>query len=117
MQSASYFKLKNLTIGYQLALPKTFPVGVRLYATATNLFTLTPYKGYDPEVSGEDILRLCTDNIIACSKPHIANHPIHREVFDEPGYAIVSCYNNNSDIGYFSTTSTHGGKRFVTRSI
>ncbi len=52
VQSASYFKLKNLTIGYQLALPKTFPVGVRLYATATNLFTLTPYKGYDPEVSG-----------------------------------------------------------------
>lgn len=48
---------------------------------------------YDPEVSGEAMLRLCTDNIIACSKPHIANHPVHREVFDEPGYAIVSCYN------------------------
>ncbi|MBM6993752.1 MAG: TonB-dependent receptor [Prevotella sp.] len=52
VQSASYLKLKNLTVGYRLALPKSFPVGVRLYATATNLFTLTPYKGYDPEVSG-----------------------------------------------------------------
>jgi hypothetical protein len=27
-------------------------VAVRIYATATNLFTITPYKGYDPEVSG-----------------------------------------------------------------
>lgn len=52
VQDASYFKLKNLTVGYRLSLPKKFPVGVRLYATATNLFTLTPYKGYDPEVSG-----------------------------------------------------------------
>ncbi len=55
VQSASYLKLKNLTIGYRLALPKTFPLGIRLYATATNLFTITPYKGYDPEVaSGTD---------------------------------------------------------------
>ncbi len=51
VQSASYLKLRNLTIGYRPRLPKTFPVGIRIYATATNLFTLTPYKGYDPEVS------------------------------------------------------------------
>ena len=55
VQNASYLKLKNVTIGYRLPLPKTFPVGVRFYATATNLFTITPYKGYDPEVaSGTD---------------------------------------------------------------
>lgn len=51
VQDASYFKLRNLTIGYRLPLPKTFPLGVRLYATASNLFTLTSYRGYDPEVS------------------------------------------------------------------
>ena len=51
VQSASYLKLRNLTIGYRPRLPKTFPVGIRIYATASNLFTLTPYKGYDPEVS------------------------------------------------------------------
>lgn len=51
VQSASYLKLRNLTIGYRLPLPKAFPVGIRLYATASNLFTITPYKGYDPEVS------------------------------------------------------------------
>ncbi len=52
VQSASFLKLRNVTVGYRLRLPKTFPLGVRLYATATNLFTITPYKGYDPEVSG-----------------------------------------------------------------
>ena len=52
IQSASYLKLRNLTIGYRLPLQKSFPVGVRLYFTASNLFTITPYKGYDPEVSG-----------------------------------------------------------------
>jgi YjjI family glycine radical enzyme len=48
---------------------------------------------YDPEISGEPILRLCVANIIACSKPHIANHPLHRAAFDARGYGIVSCYN------------------------
>lgn len=48
---------------------------------------------YDPAISGDAILRLCTANIIACSKPHIANHPLHRDAFDGPGYGIVSCYN------------------------
>jgi YjjI family glycine radical enzyme len=48
---------------------------------------------HDPAISGDDILRLCTANIIACSKPHIANHPIHKATFDDRGYGIVSCYN------------------------
>jgi hypothetical protein len=55
VQSASYLKLRNLTLGYRPRLPKSFPVSVRVYATASNLFTITPYKGYDPEVrSGTD---------------------------------------------------------------
>ncbi|MCP4072695.1 MAG: YjjI family glycine radical enzyme [Hyphomicrobiales bacterium] len=48
---------------------------------------------YDPQVSSEEILRLATDNIVECSKPHIANHPVHADTFDERGYGIVSCYN------------------------
>ena len=43
-------KLRNITVGYRLPL-RQLPFGVRLYATASNLFTITPYKGYDPEVS------------------------------------------------------------------
>ena len=49
VQDASYLKLKNLTIGYQFALAAA---EIRIYATASNLLTITPYKGYDPEVSG-----------------------------------------------------------------
>lgn len=48
---------------------------------------------YDPDISSDEILKMATDNIVECSKPHIANHPIHRDTFDERGYGIVSCYN------------------------
>lgn len=53
VQSASYLKLRNLTIGYKIRVEslKTVIESIRLYATASNLFTITPYKGYDPEVS------------------------------------------------------------------
>ena len=51
VQNASYLKLRNLTIGYTLQ-PSNFKIQkIRFYATASNLFTITPYKGYDPEVS------------------------------------------------------------------
>jgi len=48
---------------------------------------------YDPEISTDEILQIATNNIVECSKPHIANHPIHRGTFDGRGYGIVSCYN------------------------
>ena len=51
VQDASFIKLRQLTIGYRLPLPKKSPVGVRLSVTGNNLFTITPYEGYDPEVS------------------------------------------------------------------
>ena len=54
VQNASYLKLRNLTVGYHLKIKelKNLKIeGIRLYATASNLFTITPYKGYDPEVS------------------------------------------------------------------
>ena len=53
VQNASYLKLRNLTIGYKFKVAGLQSVveSIRLYATASNLFTITPYKGYDPEVS------------------------------------------------------------------
>ncbi|BEV72586.1 YjjI family glycine radical enzyme [Paludibacterium sp. THUN1379] len=64
-------------------------VDAELQQVAPNLTFL-----YDPAVSGEAMLRLCTDNIIRCGKPHIANHPLQRQAFDARGYAVVSCYNS-----------------------
>ena len=51
VQSASYLKLRNLTIGYTVRTSKFIVHSLRIYATASNLLTITPYKGYDPEVS------------------------------------------------------------------
>ncbi|MCD7972189.1 MAG: TonB-dependent receptor [Candidatus Azobacteroides sp.] len=55
VEDGSYLKLKNLTLGYTVSLQK-YPVNLRLFATAQNLFTITNYQGYDPEVAtGMDI--------------------------------------------------------------
>jgi outer membrane receptor protein involved in Fe transport len=51
VQDASYLKLRNITVGYRLPLPKEYDFSVRIYATGQNLLAITPYKGYDPEVS------------------------------------------------------------------
>ncbi|MDR2626704.1 MAG: TonB-dependent receptor, partial [Dysgonamonadaceae bacterium] len=50
VEDASYFRFKNITLGYTLK-PKSLPIDVRVFASAQNLFTLTAYKGYDPEVA------------------------------------------------------------------
>ena len=55
IEGASYLRLKNLTISYTPNLKK-LPIKIKLFATATNLLTITHYTGYDPEVAnGIDI--------------------------------------------------------------
>ncbi|WED23986.1 YjjI family glycine radical enzyme [Vibrio sp. JC009] len=49
---------------------------------------------YDPQVTPDDLLRLATQSICECSKPHIANYPVHAKTFDNRGFGIVSCYNS-----------------------
>jgi TonB-dependent starch-binding outer membrane protein SusC len=54
MEDGSYLRMREVTIGYSLApkvLSKLKMSKVRLYATATNLFTLTKYTGYNPDVN------------------------------------------------------------------
>lgn len=56
LENASFLRLKNLQIGYQL--PKSLLAwqnvlsDVKFTATARNLFTVTNYGGIDPEVDG-----------------------------------------------------------------
>ena len=55
LRDGSFFRLNNLTLGYNLD-PKRIGMkrwisGVRLSATGQNLFVITSYKGYDPEVN------------------------------------------------------------------
>jgi len=54
IEDASYLRLKTLTIGYSLdkRLLPSLKLNIRLFATVQNLFTITGYKGYDPEIAG-----------------------------------------------------------------
>jgi outer membrane receptor protein involved in Fe transport len=51
IENSDYFRLQNLTIGYDFkTIWKRCPLQqLRVYFTAQNLFTLTGYKGMDPE--------------------------------------------------------------------
>ncbi|MFR4738971.1 SusC/RagA family TonB-linked outer membrane protein [Phocaeicola coprocola] len=51
VEDADYVRLQNLTIGYDVKrVWKTCPLQqLRVYFTAQNLFTITGYKGMDPE--------------------------------------------------------------------
>lgn len=53
IEDGSYLRLKNLTLGYTLpaALAQKVQLSTaRLYLSCQNLFTLTNYSGFDPEV-------------------------------------------------------------------
>lgn len=57
LEDASYLRLKNLSIGYTLPtrlLERIKVDKIRFYVQATNLFTITKYKGLDPEIIGPD---------------------------------------------------------------
>jgi len=57
VEDGSYLRLKNVNVGYQLS-PKLADrlklQSVRVFLSATNLWTLTRYSGADPEVSTLD---------------------------------------------------------------
>lgn len=51
LESGSYLRLDNATLGYTLK-PKTTAIkAIRLYVTANNLFVITNYSGIDPEIN------------------------------------------------------------------
>lgn len=52
VQNSNYLRLSTLTLAYNFdrsIISKLHLSNLRLYATASNLFCLTPYKGFDPE--------------------------------------------------------------------
>ena len=52
IEDASFFRLDRLTIGYNVPSGITsYLRNARIYASGRNLFVLTPYSGYDPEVN------------------------------------------------------------------
>jgi TonB-linked SusC/RagA family outer membrane protein len=58
--NASYIKLKNVALSYHIPADLLSKIRVRsleVYLSGQNLFMITPYKGYDPEVeNGNDAI-------------------------------------------------------------
>ena len=55
VDNADFFRMQNLTLGYDFKsiFPKMPLSQCRFYVSANNLFTITKYKGLDPEVGGD----------------------------------------------------------------
>lgn len=52
LENGSFLKMDNISLGYNVPIKnKDYISSLRLYLTAQNVFTLTGYKGVDPEVN------------------------------------------------------------------
>lgn len=54
IEDGSYFRLKSLSLSYDIPLSLSFLQGITVWASAHNLFTLTKYLGSDPEFSSSN---------------------------------------------------------------
>lgn len=65
VEDGSFIRCKNLTLGYTFPAIKAFRQ-IRVYVSTINLFTITNYSGYDPEVNtyGNDNQRVGIDNLV-----------------------------------------------------
>ncbi|MCC4225747.1 YjjI family glycine radical enzyme [Vibrio campbellii] len=101
-----YKKLKHFWIMLDRTLPDAFmhvnigptdniicrtilKVDAELKQIAPNLTFM-----YDEAVTPDDLLKQATQNICECSKPHIANYPMHANAYEGDRFGIVSCYNS-----------------------
>ena len=65
VEDGSFVRLQNVQVGYSFNPKDKSKIGVdklRLYLSASNLFTLTKYKGYDPTASSGNPLGGGLDN-------------------------------------------------------
>lgn len=51
IEDGDYWKIDNITLGYNLPVKSNYIKRIRLYGSISNLATITGYKGIDPEIS------------------------------------------------------------------
>ncbi len=52
IEDGTYFRMSNVTLSYDLGFDKkSFVNSLKLYVSGNNLFTITDYSGYDPELT------------------------------------------------------------------
>ena len=59
IEDGSFLKLQTATLGYQLPRSLTGQAGferARIYVSGTNLFTVTGYSGYTPELTSSSVI-------------------------------------------------------------
>ncbi|MEP5340201.1 MAG: TonB-dependent receptor [Algibacter sp.] len=88
IESGAYAKLRNLTIGYSLSDNALSSFGndtlskFRVYLTGQNLFTITDYSGYDPEIGG-------STTVTPGQQSEAAGVGIDRGVYPQPRSIIL----------------------------
>lgn len=55
VEKGDFWKIDNITIGYNILLKSNYLKRVRVYATGNNLFTFSGYSGLDPEVNTQGL--------------------------------------------------------------
>jgi TonB-linked SusC/RagA family outer membrane protein len=53
IQDGSFIRLQNLSLGYTVPVKNKVVRSARIYASGQNLFLITKYKGFDPEVNNQ----------------------------------------------------------------
>jgi hypothetical protein len=77
ISKGSYFRSKQMQIGYTVpskALAKAGIDRLRIYIQAANLFTITPYKGLDPELQSSDLTNTRQYGIDQGNYPHTPSY-------------------------------------------
>lgn len=86
VESGAYFRLRNIQIGYTLPkriLDKLSLKKVRLYGSVQNLFTITNYSGYYPEVGrsqDDELLVVDNNNLLFYAGVDQSSYPTPRTV-------------------------------------
>ena len=70
LEDGTYFRIRNLNLGYTFKVQKLGIEKLRVYASGLNAFTFTNYEGYDPEVGGDGLFLRGVDR---------GNYPVSRQ--------------------------------------
>ena len=70
IEDGSYLKLKNVRLTYRIPYSNTWLMGLKVWAEANNLFTITKYLGTDPEMSSRNgvLYQGIDTGLIPCSR-------------------------------------------------
>src|SRR5699024_2252851 len=72
IEDGSYLRLNNLQLGYTIPKSIVNIRELRVYATATNIFTITGYSGQDPELGTTDEVNFDAPFMVGIDSGHYA---------------------------------------------